>query len=146
MQALKYDEAAEALRRWFLKHGYLPVWADWETATPDHPAAKSIPRRWGWREFLASALDVANGDVPGLQGASRGGPGGLVRTDSQLLADLKAFKAKNGRWPTYPEWVMGTTEHASSRTYARRFGWSRALQLAASYRWKLPPTRRSGDS
>jgi hypothetical protein len=134
-EGIRYEEAAEAVRNWYREHGRLPLWKDWERATQDHPAAKSIHRVWGWHEFLASAVDVADDDVPGLQGAWKGGPGGLVRTDNQMLADLNAYKGRNGRWPGYMEWMGGTDEHASSRTYGRRFGsWLEGLRLAGRTR------------
>jgi hypothetical protein len=73
--------------------------------------------------------------VPGLQRARRGGPGGLVRTDDQRLGDLIAFKVKSGRWPTHKEGMVGTGDHASSRTYARRFGsWSGGPQAGRATR------------
>jgi hypothetical protein len=100
---LDYDETAEAVRARYQKHGRLPVSGEWERAAAGHPAARSIRRRWGWREFLASAVHAGEGEVPGLQRARRGGAGGIVRTDDNLLTDLIAFNVKSGRWPTHKE-------------------------------------------
>jgi hypothetical protein len=44
---LDYDETAEAVRAWYRQHHRLPVSGEWERATADHPAARSIRRRWG---------------------------------------------------------------------------------------------------
>src|SRR5262245_5969701 len=34
----------------------LPRPHEWERATPTRPCAKTIERRWGWRELLAEAI------------------------------------------------------------------------------------------
>ena len=65
---------------------------------------------------VKSAVHAGEGEVPGLQRARRGGAGGIVRTDDNLLTDLIAFNVKSGRWPTREDWMVGTEEHASSRT------------------------------
>jgi hypothetical protein len=50
------DQALDAVRAFHAEHGRLPRWREWERATASRPCAKTIERRWGWRELLAEAI------------------------------------------------------------------------------------------
>jgi hypothetical protein len=45
------------------EHGRLPRWREWEQATAFPPCAKTIERRWDWRERLAEAIGVRPNDL-----------------------------------------------------------------------------------
>jgi hypothetical protein len=58
MRPAARDQALAALRRFHDEHGRLPRWEEWERATDDRPCARTIERRWGWRELRAEAVGV----------------------------------------------------------------------------------------
>ncbi len=51
-------QALDAVRQFQAERGRLPRWREWERATVTRPCAKTIERRWGWRELLAEAIGV----------------------------------------------------------------------------------------
>jgi hypothetical protein len=57
------DQALPAVRAFHAEHARLPRWREWERATDLRPCAKTIERRWGWRELLAEAVGVEPDDV-----------------------------------------------------------------------------------
>ncbi len=123
------DETLLAVQRWHRNHGRLPVWAEWERATYEHPAAKTIHRRWGWYALLAEAIGIEVSEVQWEQGRSRNGA--LVRKRQRLLEDLIDWRRSHGRWPKYAEFGVGTADHATVTAYKGRFGsWARAIAEA----------------
>jgi hypothetical protein len=76
MQPADRDQVLDAIRDFHAERGRLPLWSEWEHATPDRPCARTIERRWGWRNVMAEAVGV---DADGLElweGWSMSGPGG----------------------------------------------------------------------
>jgi len=63
MRPVSRQQALEAVRAFHAKHGRLPRWREWERATALWPCAKTIERRWGWRELLAEAIGVRPNDI-----------------------------------------------------------------------------------
>ncbi len=63
MEPASRDQALDAVRAFHAERGRLPRWREWEWATPTRPCAKTIERRWGWRELLAEAIDVRPDEV-----------------------------------------------------------------------------------
>ncbi len=63
MRSLAHEEALNAVRQFYAQHGRLPRWREWEHATSGRPCAKTINRRWGWRELLAEAISVRPDEV-----------------------------------------------------------------------------------
>jgi hypothetical protein len=50
--------ALDAVRQFYAEHGRLPQRREWEYAIRDRPCARTIDRRWGWRNLLAEAIGV----------------------------------------------------------------------------------------
>jgi Homing endonuclease associated repeat len=120
------EQALDAVRAFHAEHGRLPRWREWERATASRPCAKTIERRWGWREMLAEALGVQPNDVDVSYEA--------VYDDraQAMLAGLRAARDELGRWPTREEWDGGGWR-PSSRTFVRHFGgWREACWAAAA--------------
>src|SRR5215831_18616921 len=69
------DQALAAVRAFHAEHGRLPRWREWERATASRPCAKTIDRRWGWRELLAEAVGVRPAGDRGLVGSGARRPG-----------------------------------------------------------------------
>jgi hypothetical protein len=57
------DQALDSVRAFHAEDGRLPRWHEWERAAASRPCAKTIERRWGWRELLAEAIGVQPDDV-----------------------------------------------------------------------------------
>src|SRR5262245_49805319 len=115
MHPASRDQALAAVRAFHAEHGRLPRWREWERATAPRPCAKTIERRWGWRELLAEAIGVRPNDievswVPVLDDRAQA-----------MLAALCAARDELGRWPTAVEWDRGGRQ-PSSRTFVRHFG------------------------
>jgi hypothetical protein len=55
MHPASRDQALAAVRAFHVEHGRLARWREWELADESRPCAKTIDRRWGWRELLAEA-------------------------------------------------------------------------------------------
>jgi hypothetical protein len=68
------DQALAAVREFPAEHGRLPRWREWEMATASRPCAKTIERRWGWREpccgLLATRWVVADRSGVGRERAA----------------------------------------------------------------------------
>lgn len=62
MRPAERDQALDAVRRFHAEHGRLPRQQEWERAAADRPCARTIERRWGWRELLAEAVGVSGGE------------------------------------------------------------------------------------
>src|SRR5215471_12862598 len=54
MHPASREQALDAIRQFHAEHGRLPRRHEWEAATPTRPYARTIERRWGWRELLAA--------------------------------------------------------------------------------------------
>jgi hypothetical protein len=88
---------------------------EWERATGTRPCARTIARRWGWRELLAEAIGVALNQVDTSWETVL-----EVRTQATLVA-LNAARDELGRWPQAQEWDAAGSR-PSSRTFRRHFG------------------------
>lgn len=115
MRPASYDQALDAVREFHAERGRLPRWREWERATSTRPCAKTIERRWGWRELLADAIGVRPGDVNVSWEA--------VLDDRALtmLAALRAARDELRRWPTAAEWDR-SGRRPTARTFVRHFG------------------------
>jgi len=92
------DQALAAVREFHAEHGRLPRWREWEGAAASRPCAKTIERRWGWRQLSAEAVGVRSAEievswVPVLDD----------RAEAMLVA-LRAARDELERWPTATEW------------------------------------------
>ena len=92
------EQALDAVRDFHADHGRLPRWREWERATSARPCAKTIERRWGWRELLAEAIGVKPDDVSVSWEAV------LDDRDQAMLGELRAARDELGRWPLRVEW------------------------------------------
>src|SRR5215469_2821702 len=118
------DQALAAVRAFHAEHGRLPRWREWERATASRPCAKTIERRWGWRELLAEAVGVMPNDVHASWEAVND-----ARAEA-MLAALCAARGELGRWPTAAEWEA-SGQRPSRRTFVRHFGsWREACWAA----------------
>ena len=63
MRPASRDQAFAAVREFHAEHGRLPRWHEWERATSTRPCARTIERRWGWRELLAEAIGTRPNQV-----------------------------------------------------------------------------------
>jgi hypothetical protein len=100
-----------------LRSSQRPTWA--------RPCAKTIERRWGWRELLAEAVGVR----PGLVNVSWDAI--LDDRDQAMLAELRAARDELGRWPTAAEWDRSRLR-PSARAFVRHFGsWAQAWRAAS---------------
>src|SRR5215471_8958829 len=109
------DQALAAVREFHAEHGRLPRWREWEGATASRPCAKTIDRRWGWRELLAEAIGVRPAQVAGSWDAI------LDDRAGAMLVALRAARDELGRWPLAAEWDAGG-RRPSARTFTRHFG------------------------
>ena len=109
------EQALAAVRAFQTEHGRLPRWREWEQASASRPCAKTIERRWGWRELLAEAIGVRPNDV------DVSWEGVLDDRAAAMLTELRAARDELGRWPTATEWDRGG-RGPSSRTFVRYFG------------------------
>src|SRR5215472_3705131 len=108
MHPASRDQALTAIRAFHTEHHRLPRWREWERATASRPCAKTIERRWGWRELLAEAIGLRPAQmevswVPVLDD----------RTQVMLVA-LRAAGDQLGRWPTAAEWDRGGRRPAAA--------------------------------
>ncbi|TMC03513.1 MAG: hypothetical protein E6J41_27185 [Chloroflexi bacterium] len=92
------DQALAAIHAFHAEQGRLPRWREWECATATRPCAKTIERRWGWRELLAEAIGVRPDQVDVSWDAI------LDDRAQAMLAALRAARDELGRWPTAAEW------------------------------------------
>ena len=93
MQPASREQAVVAVRAFHAEHGRLPRWREWERAMASRPCAKTIQRRWGWRELLAEAIGVRPKDVNVSWEAV------LDDRAQAMLAALHAVRDELGRWP-----------------------------------------------
>jgi hypothetical protein len=124
------DAVVAVLTNWCAQHHRPPTQQEWDD-TPDVPfSARTVRRRWGWKTVLRQVLE---GREP------HAGQPGLGWSDHQMLLALLAAYRRDGVWPTWTSWAQATTEHPSSRTYARRFGsWRAAIATTTASSWHAP--------
>jgi hypothetical protein len=127
MDPASRDQALDAVREFHAEHSRLPRWHEWERATASRPCAKTIERRWGWRELLADAIGVRPTEVEVSWVAV------LDDRAQQMLAALAAARDELGRWPTAMEWEAAR-RRPSRRTFVRHFGSWREACWAADHR------------
>jgi hypothetical protein len=97
MQPASRDQALAAVRAFHAEHGRLPRWCEREPATASRPCAKTIERRWSWRELLAGAIGVRPNDI------EVSWEGVLDDRAGAMPAALGAARDELGRWPTAVE-------------------------------------------
>ena len=131
------EQAIEAVREWYAKHGRLPSRPEWEKAARGRPTTTTIERRWGWDSLMAKA----SGRRPaGLRQAE------LRERRRQLLLGLRAARDELGRWPTSREWDRAGGNKLTSRSYARIFGsWEAARRAAARLKPRVDTSTASVD-
>jgi formylglycine-generating enzyme required for sulfatase activity len=117
------EQAIEAVREWYAKHGRLPTRPEWERAARGRPTTRTIDRRWGWDKLMAEA---SGRRLARLRQAE------LSERRRQLLLRLRAARDELGRWPTSREWDRAGGDKVTSRSYARIFGSWEAARRAAS--------------
>jgi hypothetical protein len=100
MRPASRDQALAAIRAFHAEHGRLPRRHEWERATASRPCAKTIERRWGWRELLAEAIGVRPNDVEVSWVAV------LDDRAERMLTVLRAARDELGRWPSAAEWDL----------------------------------------
>ncbi len=123
MRRADYEEAIEAVREWYAKHGQLPRRPEWERAERGRPTTRTINRRWGWDRLMAEASGRRPAQLRQAEFRER---------RRQLLLRLRAARDELGRWPASREWDRAPADHVSSRSYARIFGsWEAAKRAAA---------------
>ena len=125
MRPVSREQTLDAVRKFHAEHGRLPRWREWERATAARPCAKTIDRRWGWRELLAEEIGVKPNQVDVSWEAV------LDHRAQALLASLMAARDELGRWPLAAEWEAAGNR-PSPRTFTRHFGsWREACGAAA---------------
>ena len=93
---------------------------EWEKATPEHPSARTIRRRWSCDQVMANA------------GGEKPKEAALAARERELLLTLRKVRQELGRWPEGREWEHRTETHVTQRTYVRWFGsWEAACWAAA---------------
>lgn len=136
-----HDEALAAVRKWYRDHGSLPSYGQWARAGEDHPASKTIARKWGWHSLLADAVGVGIGEVRELMAWDLR-PGVAHRPTAEIITALEETGREMRRAPTWAEWEQGGHPgRPAPKTVARRLGgWSLGLQQAGL---DPRPSRRS---
>jgi hypothetical protein len=125
MRSSTREQALAAVCDFHREDGRLPRRHEWERATPTRPCAKTIERRWGWRELLAEAIGTQSNQVD-LSWETL-----LDARVQVMLAALAAARAELGRWPTAAEWDR-SGRRPSARTFVRHLGgWAEACRAAA---------------
>nr|MDQ6900365.1 hypothetical protein [Candidatus Dormibacteraeota bacterium] len=110
MRPADQEQAIEAVREWYAKHGRLPRRQEWEKAARGRPTTRTIDRRWGWDRLMTKA----SGRRPARLWQAE-----LGERRRQLLLGLRAASDELGRWPASRD--RSATDHLSSRSYARTF-------------------------
>jgi hypothetical protein len=100
MQPASRDQALAAVRAFHAEHGRLPRWCEWESATESRPCAKTIERRWGWRELLAEAVGTQPKQSQDTRGEREGGDVALLAALD--AAPLDCLSACQTTWPRAP--------------------------------------------
>ncbi len=137
MRPVSREHAIAAIRQFHAIHGRLPRWREWERATGTTPCAKTIERRWGWRELLAEAIGVQPNQIDASW------EGVLDDQAQAMLAALTAARHEFGRWPLASEWEAAG-RRPSARTFARHFGgWGEACRVAERSFAHAPQERAS---
>jgi hypothetical protein len=117
------DQALSEVREFFASNGRLPSQREWAAATVSRPCARTIERRWGWRELLAEAVGISAEQIEVQPGRPR------VDRDLMLEA-LRGARTELGRWPIAEEWLE-SGRRPSTRTFVRSFGsWDAACRAA----------------
>jgi hypothetical protein len=119
----KRDDAVAAIRRWYLEHGRLPAWADWDRTGPGRPTAKTVSRRWGWEQLRREAVKGLVDDAPG--------PSGRRWTHDTVVAAIRRWTDANGRPPNTRDWDKTVPGYPNQRTVVRLFGSWRGAVAAA---------------
>jgi hypothetical protein len=122
MHSASRDQAVAAVRTFHAEHGRLPRRHEWVRATASRPCAKTIERRWGWRQLLAEAMGIEANQVEVSWVAV------LDERAEAMLAALRAARDEVGRWSTAAEWEV-SGRRPSRRTYVRHFGGRREACL-----------------
>ncbi len=134
MKPFSREQALEAVRQFHAQHGRLPRWREWERATGMAPCAKTIERRWGWRELLAEAIGVKPNQIDVSWEAV------LDDRAQAMLAALKAARDELGRWPLVADWETAGLR-PSPRTFTRHFGsWRRRVGRLTGHLTTRPET------
>jgi hypothetical protein len=106
------------------RRAWPPRWREWERATASRPSAKTIERRWGWRELLAEAIGTQANQVDVSWETL------LDARVQAMLAALASVRDELGRWPTAAEWDRSGRQ-PSARTLRRHLGsWAQACRAA----------------
>ncbi len=130
MRPADQEQAIEAVREWYAKHGRLPRRQEWEKAARGRPTTGTIDRRWGWDRLMAKASGRPPAQIRQAEFGER---------RRQLLLKLRAARDELGRWPASREWDRVAGDHYSSRSYARIFGsWEAARRTAGRLRIEQP--------
>jgi hypothetical protein len=133
MRRTDREQALEAGRRWYARHGRPASWWEWGHAEPDRPSSKTVSRRWGWHAFWA---EVAGIPAEQLYPPSDQGLPALQRhlldwSSEEMLEALRTARRAEGRWPSSRAWETAAEDHPTRRAYVRRFGsWAAAIEAA----------------
>jgi hypothetical protein len=113
------DQVLDLICAFHAEHGRLPRWLEWEHAAEDRPCARTIERRWGWRNVMAEAVGV---EVDGLELWE----GMVDERARRMLSALAEARDELGRWPFAEEWEQSGRK-PSRRSFVRYFGsWEEA--------------------
>ena len=123
MEPASCQQALDAVQEFYAEHGRLPRWREWERATAARPCAKTIDRRWGWRELLTEVIGVKPNQVHASWEVV------LDARGQAMLQSLRAARDELGRWPLAAEWDAAG-RRPSARTFARHVGsWGERVGL-----------------
>jgi hypothetical protein len=103
--------ALDAVRQFYAEHGRLPQRREWEYAIRDRPCARTIDRRWGWRNLLAEAIGVEPDGLDLWEAA-------VAYRAVRMLARLVEARDELGRWPFAEEWERSGRK-PSRRSFVR---------------------------
>ena len=127
------DRIVAALRAWAARTGRPPTTIEWHRRGPDWPCHGTVLRVYGsW----AAALDAA-----GLECAHPYARRGRWPPE-RIVAAMQAWAERQGRRPTYTDWVLAGPDRPSAQTVEHASGsWQRALRAAGLAAWP----RAGGD-